>query len=192
MKNWLCYLVGFLASLFASTDFVSAQSPSTISSGVLAGVIDDSGVRVFKGIPYAEPPVGRLRWREPQPPAPWAGVRDASDFGDRCQQAPFPPYRPIGGSGMSENCLFLNVWTPQNAQKRPVLVWIHGGGYGYGYSNQAWYDGDSFVQKGLVYVSINYRVGVMGFLAHPELTQESADKTSGNYGISIRSPHCNG
>src|SRR5580700_6770700 len=124
MKNWLCYLVGFLASLFASTDFVSAQSPGpqvTISSGVLAGVIDDSGVRVFKGIPYAEPPVGRLRWREPHPPAPWAGVRDASDFGDRCQQAPFPPYRPIGGSGMSENCLFLNVWTPQNAQKRPVL-----------------------------------------------------------------------
>src|ERR1700677_351199 len=107
MKNWLCYLVGFLASLFASTDFVSAQSPSTISSGVLAGVIDDSGVRVFKGIPYAEPPVGRLRWREPQPPAPWAGVRDASDFGDRCQQAPFPPYRPIGGSGTSENGRFL-------------------------------------------------------------------------------------
>lgn len=177
---------GLLFVSLVATIGATAQLPRQLirtDSGVLAGTIDEAGTRVFKGIPYAAPPIGELRWREPQAPPRWAGVRDASDFGDRCQQAPFPAYRPIGGSGMSENCLFLNVWSAVGSEKRPVLVWIHGGGFSYGYSNQAWYDGASFVAKGLVFVSINYRVGVLGFLAHPDLTRESAKGTSGNYGI---------
>ncbi|WP_213958857.1 carboxylesterase family protein [Variovorax sp. dw_954] len=169
----------------AFTSVASAQDrpPQVkIDSGNLEGTLDSAGVRVFRGIPYAAPPIGDLRWREPQPAKPWTGVRSARDFGDRCQQGPFPAYKPIGGSGMSENCLFLNVWSASDSARRPVLVWIHGGGLGYGYSNQADYDGDSFVDKGLVYVSLNYRVGVLGYLAHPELTAESPNMSSGNYG----------
>jgi para-nitrobenzyl esterase len=153
-----------------------------IDAGRLAGTVDDAGMRSFRGIPYAAPPVGDLRWREPQPVAHWAGVRDAHEFGDRCQQSPFPPATPIGNGGLSENCLFLNVWAAPAAVRAPVLVWIHGGGYSNGYSNAVGFEGDAFAQKGLVFVSINYRVGAFGFLAHPALTQESPHKTSGNYG----------
>ena len=180
------FCLGCLTAVFGYGGIACAQIPRpqvAVDAGTLAGTVETDGVRVFKGIPFAAPPTGNLRWREPQPLAPWTGVRDASDFGDRCQQMPFPPYRPIGGSGMSEDCLYLNVWSAPDSNKRPVLVWIHGGGFGYGYSNQAWYDGARFVQKGVVYVSINYRVGVMGFLAHPELTSESPNKTSGNYAL---------
>src|SRR5580700_1781477 len=109
-----------------------AQTPSptlTIDAGRLAGTVDDAGMRVFLGIPYAAPPVGDLRWREPQPVAHWDGVRDARAFGDRCEQSPFPATTPIGNGGMSENCLFLNVWAAPAAVRAPVLVWIHGGGY---------------------------------------------------------------
>jgi para-nitrobenzyl esterase len=155
----------------------------TIDTGILVGTVDEAGVRVFRGIPYAAPPVGELRWKEPQPVSAWNGVRDASRFGDRCQQTRFPAYIPIGNRGMSENCLYLNVWSAPDAVRRPVIVWIHGGGFGYGFSNQAAYDGSAFVQKGLVYVNLNYRVGAFGFLAHPDLTRESPNKSSGNYGI---------
>ena len=154
-----------------------------VDTGDLVGTVDEGGVRVFKAIPYAAPPVGELRWKEPQPVLPWTGTKEASQFGDRCQQTRFPAYHPIGNRGMSENCLFLNVWAAPASTKLPVLVWIHGGGFGYGYSNQAEYDGDHFVQKGLVYVDLNYRVGAFGFLALPDLTQESPHKSSGNYGI---------
>src|SRR6202021_3898667 len=101
--------------------------PVRLRDGLVSGVAgNENGVRVFKGIPFAAPPVGDLRWREPQPVAPWAGVREASEFGDRCQQSPFPATTPIGNSGMSENCLFLNVWAAPAAVRAPVLVWIHG------------------------------------------------------------------
>ena len=186
MKNWRNIFAGGLIAILGGTQIARAADDgprATIDAGILAGKIDETGVRVFKGIPFAAAPVGNLRWREPQPAAPWTGVRDAVDFGDRCQQGAFPAFRPIGGSGMSENCLFLNVWAEPNSQKRPVLVWISGGGFGYGFSNQAWYDGGAFAKKGLVFVSLNYRVGVMGLLAHPELTSESPDKSSGNYAI---------
>src|SRR4051794_1502219 len=135
----------------------------TVDTGILVGTVDEAGVRVFRGIPYATPPVGELRWKEPQPVPAWNGVRDASRFGDRCQQTRFPAYIPIGNRGMSENCLYLNVWSAPGAVRRPVIVWIHGGGFGYGFSNQAAYDGSAFVQKGLVYVNLNYRVGAFGF-----------------------------
>ena len=155
----------------------------TIDTGALSGTIDAAGTRVFKGIPYAAPPVGDLRWKEPQPAAAWTGMRDASQFGDRCMQLAFPAYRPIGTRGMSENCLFVNVWSRPASTRLPVIVWIHGGGFGYGYSNQAEYDGDHFAQKGVVYVDLNYRVGAFGFFAYPGLTQESPHQTSGNYGL---------
>jgi para-nitrobenzyl esterase len=175
-----------VAVLMLGPSVAPAQTPGptvVTDAGRLAGTVDDAGMRAFRGIPFAAPPVGDLRWREPQPVAHWDGVRDASDFGDRCQQSPFPPTTPIGKSGMSENCLFLNVWTAPTAARAPVLVWIYGGGYSNGYANAADYDGDAFAQKGLVFVSLNYRVGAFGFLAHPALTQESPHKTSGNYAI---------
>jgi para-nitrobenzyl esterase len=178
--------VGGIALLLFGTTSVDAQSAGPVvktDAGAVAGTIDAAGIRVFKGIPYAAPPVGDLRWKEPQPVASWTGTRDATQFGDRCQQTAFPAYSPIGTRGMSENCLFVNVWSAPHANHAPVLVWIHGGGFGYGYSNQAEYDGDRFAQKGLVFVNLNYRVGAFGFLALPGLTQESPHKTSGNYGI---------
>ena len=185
MKTLYRYLLTCFAALCLPGLALAQQTGPQIKidAGTLAGSVDEAGVRVFKGIPFAAPPVGNFRWREPQAPATWTGVRDATDFGDRCPQGNFPPFKPIGGSGMSENCLFLNVWAEPDAQKRPVLVWISGGGFGYGFSNQAWYDGASFAKKGVIFVTLNYRVGVMGFLAHPELTRESPDKTSGNYAI---------
>ncbi len=185
---------GLAALLVASTGLhegAMAQEDRTqggrpqisVDSGTLTGMVDAAGIHVFKGIPYAAPPVGELRWKEPQPVPSWTGTRDASAFGDRCEQTLFPAYVPIGNRGMSENCLFLNVWSAPDSAKRPVLVWIHGGGFGYGFSNQAAYDGVHFVQKGLVYVDLNYRVAAFGFLAHPGLTQESPNRSSGNYGI---------
>jgi para-nitrobenzyl esterase len=175
-----------LAAAFLAAHSAIAQNERpqvTVDTGTLAGTVDQAGIRVFKGIPYASPPVGELRWKEPQPVSAWTGTKDASQFGDRCQQTQFPAYRPIGNRGMSEDCLFLNVWSAPGSARLPVIVWIHGGGFGYGYSNQGVYDGDHFVQKGLVYVDLNYRVGAFGFLAHPGLTQESPHKSSGNYGI---------
>jgi para-nitrobenzyl esterase len=167
----------------ASAAIAEDERPQvTVDTGTLAGTLE-AGSRIFRGIPYAAAPIDELRWKEPQPVSAWNGVRDASRFGDRCQQTRFPAYIPIGNRGMSENCLYLNVWSAPGAVQRPVIVWIHGGGFGYGFSNQAAYDGSAFVQKGLVYVNLNYRVGAFGFLAHPDLTRESPNKSSGNYGI---------
>jgi para-nitrobenzyl esterase len=178
-------LASTVAAVFVAANAAIAEDERpqvTVDTGALEGTLE-AGIRVFRGIPYAAAPVGELRWKEPQPVRTWSGARDASRFGDRCQQTRFPPYVPIGNRGMSENCLFLNVWSAPGATRRPVIVWIHGGGFAYGFSNQAAYDGSAFVQKGLVYVSLNYRVGAFGFLAHPGLTQESPNKSSGNYGI---------
>ena len=167
----------------ASAAIAEDERPQvTVDTGTLAGTLE-AGSRIFRGIPYAAAPIDELRWKEPQPVSAWNGVRDASRFGDRCQQTRFQAYIPIGNRGMSENCLYLNVWSAPGAMRRPVIVWIHGGGFAYGFSNQAAYDGSAFVQKGLVYVSLNYRVGAFGFLAHPDLTQESPNKSSGNYAI---------
>jgi para-nitrobenzyl esterase len=184
VRRYFALFTALAAVLAANSAIAQSERPQvTVDTGVLAGTLDEAGIRVFKGIPYAAPPVGELRWKEPQPVSAWTGTKDASQFGDRCQQTRFPAYNPIGNRGMSENCLFLNVWSAPGSTRRPVIVWIHGGGFGYGYSNQAAYDGDHFVQKGLVYVNLNYRVGAFGFLAHPWLTQESPNKSSGNYGI---------
>jgi para-nitrobenzyl esterase len=140
--------------------------------------------RVFKGIPYALPPTGSARWTPPRPMPRWQGVRRADQFGPACYQ----PMAPAGvytnaPATMSEDCLYLNIWTPQNAHKAPVLVWIHGGALTGGFSHDSLYDGTKMAARGIVVVSINYRLGVLGFLAHPELSAESPLKVSGNYGL---------
>jgi len=144
------------------------------------------GVRSFKGLPFAAPPVGALRWREPQPPADWAGVRNADQFGPRCVQrtGPGADYW-FRSSGMSEDCLYLNVWTPAKTgkEKLPVLVYVFGGGFQNGDGSEPRYDGESMARKGLVTLSVNYRTNVFGFFSHPELTKESPNHASGNYGL---------
>jgi para-nitrobenzyl esterase len=145
-----------------------------------------SGVRSFKGIPFAQPPVGDLRWREPQPMKNWTGVRNADEFGPRCMQrtSPRADYW-FRSNGMSEDCLYLNVWTPAKSgnERLPVLVYIFGGGFQNGDGSEPRYDGESMARKGIVAVTVNYRTNVFGFFAHPELTKESPHKASGNYGL---------
>ena len=156
-----------------------------IDSGLISGTTTD-GVRSFKGIPYAASTAGENRWKPPQPVSAWQGVRDASAFGADCPQSPYPQGslyyakpRP-----QSEDCLSLNVWTAANAgEKRPVMVWIHGGALTRGSGATPTYDGTNYAKKGVVLVTINYRLGPLGYLAHPELTAESAQHSSGNYGV---------
>ena len=139
-------------------------------------------VNVFKGIPYAAPPVGRLRWRPPQPVTPWTDVRPALEFGDDFPQAANPRLR---APGQSEDCLSLNVWTPAGAEpgSLPVMVWIHGGGFAAGSGSDLRSDGEGLARRGVVVVSFNYRSGLFGFLAHPGLSAESGHGVSGNYGL---------
>lgn len=155
------------------------------------GVIESTtpareGVRSFKGIPFAQPPVGDLRWREPQPAKDWTGVRNADPFGPRCMQrtGPMADYW-FRSNGMSEDCLYLNVWTParSGSERLPVLVYIFGGGFQNGDGSEPRYDGESMARKGIVAVTVNYRTNVFGFLSHPELTKESPHHASGNYGL---------
>lgn len=151
-----------------------------LDSGMIAGTSGkDADVQVYKGIPYAAAPVGDLRWREPQPVAHWDGVRNADEFGAMCMQS------ARGGAApkMSEDCLFLNVWTAAKSasDRRPVMVWIHPGGYNTGSGASPGYDGEVLAKKGVVLVTINYRLGVFGFFSHPELTKESPHHASGNY-----------
>jgi para-nitrobenzyl esterase len=157
-----------------------------VRTGVLQGVTDaSSGVAAYKDIPYAKPPTGELRWRPPVPALAWEGVRDAKEFGHACLQ---PPQNPAGlySGGMaslSEDCLTLNVWAPAGARKLPVMVWIHGGALVGGSSSEPMYDGVKLAQQGIVVVSINYRLGLLGYLAHPALSAESPQRLSGNYGL---------
>jgi para-nitrobenzyl esterase len=156
-----------------------------VDGGVISGTVAD-GVRSFKGIPFAAPPVGDLRWKAPQPVVAWQGVKKCEAFGPECPQSPYPTaslyYSPP--QPQSEDCLYLNVWTAAKAgDKRPVMVWIHGGALTRGSGATKTYDGTAFAKKGVVLVTINYRLGPLGFLAHPDLTSESPQHSSGNYGI---------
>ncbi len=155
-----------------------------IDSGKVKGDTKD-GVTFFKGIPFAAPPVGPLRWREPQPVAKWSGVRDATEYGYDCMQLPFPSDAAPLGTKPDEDCLVLNVWRPEHASARklPVMVWIYGGGWVNGGSSPAVYDGSQFAKGGVVFVSFNYRVGRFGFFAHPALTRENPNGLLGNYGF---------
>jgi para-nitrobenzyl esterase len=164
------------ALIFFSFTVCAQDSPTvTLPAGQLRGAAAAGGA-VFKGIPFAAPPVGDLRWREPAPAKTWPGVRDATKFGSRCMQS---------GQDVSEDCLYLNVWTPDWPPKsrKPVMVWIHGGGNFAGAGSEPIFDGEAFARRGVVLVTANYRLGVFGFFAHPELTAESARHASGNYGL---------
>ncbi len=166
--------------LILLTCAAAAQQPNPIKidDGLLQGTFEN-GLTVYKGIPFAGPPVGDLRWKAPQPPAKWDGVRMADKFAPGAIQGINPP------SGKSEDCLYLNVWTPATSAKEkvPVLVWIYGGGFSVGYTSDPMYNGAKLAKKGVVLVSIAYRVGQLGFLAHPELSKESPNHVSGNYGL---------
>jgi len=153
------------------------------------GILESSdapkdGVRSFKGIPFGQPPVGELRWREPQPVKNWSGVRKADQFGPRCMQrtSPGADYW-FRSNGMSEDCLYLNVWTPakSGSEKLPVLVYVFGGGFQNGDGSEPRYDGENMARKGMV--SVNYRTNIFGFFVHPELTKESPHHSAGNYGL---------
>ncbi|AZI26572.1 carboxylesterase family protein [Pedobacter sp. G11] len=166
-------------SLFAQ----SARVQVSVNEGLLEGRMKD-GVYIFKGIPYAKPPVGNLRWRAPEPVAKWPGVRKAIDFSARPVQKSGILYE-FRSEEMSEDCLYLNVWSTAKAndQPQPVYIFIHGGSFIHGDGSQPAYDGASMAKQGIVYVSINYRLGVFGFLAHPDLAKENKWGASGNYGL---------
>jgi para-nitrobenzyl esterase len=178
-----------LAALASASMALAAAKPKVpgpvkIDSGALQGVLAD-GVVAYKGIPYAAPPTGELRWRAPQPVAPWTGVRKADAYANDCMQKPFPSDAAPLGTAPAEDCLYVNVWTPAappKAGKLPVMFWIHGGGFVNGGSSPAVYDGSHFAQRGIVFVSLNYRLGRFGFFAHPALTKETPNGPLGNYG----------
>jgi para-nitrobenzyl esterase len=155
------------------------------SDGVVEGVTEKSGIGTFRGIPFAAPPVGDLRWKPPQPVKNWEGVRRTDRFGPRAMQRPIFGDMNFRSDGMSEDCLYLNVWTPAKSgdERLPVLVYFYGGGFVAGDGSEPRYDGASMAKRGIVAVTVNYRLGVFGFFAHPELTKESPHHASGNYGL---------
>lgn len=182
MKSMLAVLAALLTAQAAVPD---AAPTVRIEQGVLRGALAADGVHVFKGIPYAQPPVGSLRWRPPAPANAWSGVLDATQFGPACPQplsAPGSIYADPPAK-TSEDCLSLNVWTPKAPPKAPVMVWIHGGAQTFGYSGSALYDGSALAGRGVVVVTVNYRLGVLGYLALPALSAESPHGSSGNYGL---------
>ena len=200
-------LTAIAAAVVVATTYVTAMVPEQVKtdSGMLAGVVSGQPtVRVFKGIPFAAPPLGENRWKAPQPVAKWEGVRKADAFGAPCAAgapaagrggggrgaaapgaAPQAPAAPPREPARAEDCLYLNVWTSAASpnDKRPVMVWIYGGGFTGGSGGLAWYDGENLASKGPVIVTLNYRLGSLGFFAHPELAKESGHNASGNYGM---------
>jgi len=156
------------------------KAPAGTAEGKMEGEL-----RVFKGIPFALPPVGKLRWKPPSPMPPWKGVKKTTEYGAACWQ-PKPTLSSIytrSPMPMSEDCLTINIWTPLHADNAPVFFWIYGGALVGGASREATYDGSRLAARGIVVVSINYRLGVLGWLAHPELSKESPLVVSGNYGL---------
>ena len=175
----------FAAPVKAARDPIVA-----VESGKLLGVAETGAtpIRIFRGVPFAAPPVAGLRWREPQSVAPWSGIRKATEFGPRCMQQPLFSDMMFRSAGSSEDCLYLNVWTPAKLDgsprsNLPVLVYVYGGGFMAGDSSEKRYDGAALARRGIVVVTINYRLGVFGFFSHPELTAASPHHASGNYGL---------
>ena len=185
MRGYLvlaCLLI-FAGALQAAGEL---QDPIRLTSGPITGSLAE-GVHSYKGIPYAAPPTGERRWTTPVPPEKWAEPRAMLRFGPGCPQSPYPAGLEKLGTPkeQSEDCLTLNVWTAaaEVAEKRPVMVWIHGGGFRNGAGSLSTYDGTAFARAGVVVVTLNYRLGLLGFFSHPALTAESASKSSGNYGL---------
>jgi para-nitrobenzyl esterase len=177
-----------LFSMLWSSSPVAASSSKatgdvTIEKGTLHGSVQD-GIVSFKGVPYAAPPVGNLRWKPPQPVASWTGARDSTNFGHDCMQIPSPSEAaPEGATTPNEDCLVLNLWAPVKpaSKKLAVIVWIHGGGFVNGGSSTSIYDGRAFAENGVVFISFNFRLGRFGFFAHPALTREDPNGQLGNY-----------
>lgn len=196
-------IVLFLFALLFLLSFTKPKDLSIVRTqyGLVSGIPTDTpGIEVFKGIPYAAPPVGNLRWRAPQPPKKWSGILKANHFCSNCMQLSLaaqenPPNvnrksvwtKPflIPKGAITENCLYLNIWTPAKTPEEhlPVIVWIHGGGFQSGSGSVPIYNGTALAKKGVVFVTINYRLGLFGFLALPQLSRESAHHSSGNYGL---------
>ena len=183
MKHILFFLVALLPlTLFAQ---LGNEVPKVrITNGTLEGS-SSSGISIFRGVPYAQPPVGNLRWKAPQPVKNWEGVRKAEKFGPRAMQKPIYGDMNFRSDGVSEDCLYLNVWTAAKTgnEKLPVLVYFYGGGFQAGDGSELRYDGESMSRKGIVTVTVNYRLGIFGFFAHPELSKEAPYHASGNYAL---------
>lgn len=176
-------LVVILQFTFAA---LAQSKPQTkVTEGVLQGKTLTSGISAYLGIPFAQPPVGKLRWVAPQPLQKWTGVKEATAFGNNAVQKNVFGDMIFRSAKMSEDCLYLNVWTPAKkpTEKLPVLVYFYGGGFVAGDGSENRYDGESLAKKGIVTVTLNYRLGIFGFFSHPDLTKESANKSSGNYGL---------
>lgn len=163
----------------------AAQQVRTDAGTVKGTTSTDGKVQIFRGIPYAAAPVRDLRWKAPQPVAKWKGVKKATEYGARCMQGNIFGDMVFHDTGPSEDCLYLNVWTPSATTKAklPVMVWIYGGGFQAGATSEGRQDGEALAHRGVVIVSMNYRLGIFGFFSHPELTQESPHHASGNYGL---------
>jgi len=173
-----------IALVLAAAAANAAETQVKTTAGIVKGATTEDGkIRIYKGIPFAAPPVGELRWAAPKPAAAWQGAREATEFGARCVQGQV--FDDIVFTNKSEDCLNLNLWTPaQKADERlPVMVWIHGGGFQAGSGAENRHDGTAFARKNVVLVTINYRLGIFGFFSHPELTKQSGRNASGNYGL---------
>lgn len=185
IRPMLSLFVGGIALALSACATAAAAPVIEAPAGTLRGEALE-GVNVFRGIPYAAAPTGQLRWQPPVAATRWEGERDATGFGPACHQPPSRPgsiYAPAEALATSEDCLSLNVWAPANADHAPVFVWIHGGSLVAGSGSEPMYDGARLAAQGLVVVTINYRLGVLGYLAHPQLSAESSDGVSGNYGL---------
>ena len=178
MMKKINYLIALAVVFFINACSTLPPEQVKIEQGIVQGTIEN-GLRVFKGIPFAAPPVGEFRWKAPQPTEKWDSVLQTTEFAPAPIQSGNPP------SGKSEDCLYLNIWTPTKSAKEclPVMVWIHGGGFSFGSTGEPVYSGEKLAKKGVVLVSIAYRVGQLGFLAHPELSAENPNHVSGNYGL---------
>jgi len=179
------YFVLAVILQFSILSFAQKAPQAVIEQGTLEGINLSSGVTTYRGIPFAMPPVGKLRWSAPLPPIKWKGVRKADKFGNNPMQKAVFGDMNFRAEKMSEDCLYLNVWTPAKSptDKLPVLVYFYGGGFVAGDGSENRYDGEALAKKGIVAVTLNYRLGIFGFFAHPELTKESPNNSSGNYGL---------
>ncbi len=195
MKNLSFFILVFIAFAIASCSKNDPNPVLTIEGGQIQGVeTETAGIVAYKGIPFAAPPVGELRWKEPQPVVPWDGVKIADTYGDAASQTTWDPesfygreWRASGSVPFTEDCLYLNLWTPaagQTNKKLPVAMWIHGGGYREGFAYEPEMDGGvDYASRGVILVQVTYRLGIFGFFSHPLLSAESPHGVSGNYGV---------
>src|ERR1035438_9583776 len=182
------HIIGFtgIAMTAGLTALLAAPSDQVhLAGGVVEGTTGANGVRAYLGIPYAAPPVGDLRWKAPQPVPAWTRMQKSDHFGARCMQNNVFGDMVFKDAGMSEDCLHLNIWTPAKSphDKLAVMVWIYGGGFQAGATSEPRQNGAVLAAKGVVVVSMDYRLGIFGFYSHPELTKESGHNSSGNYGL---------